>query len=97
MHFDLSEILRGVVSTEKTTLMAEKQRKYTFRVDKRATKKQIKKAIETYIDGSQVVSVHVINVNRKKRVFKNKIGHCSSYKKAIVTVKEPLPIGDFRA
>lgn len=83
-------IIKPIV-TEQLTALTDKFNKYGFRVDKNANKVEIKKAVE------QLYNVSVINVNtsilpgkKKSRYTKGGIikGATSSYKKAIVTLKE---------
>ncbi len=61
--------------------------KYAFVVDQRATKPEIKKAVESLLDVN-VESVNTINVEGKGKVFKGIKGKKTSFKKAIVTLKE---------
>ena len=62
------DIIKAPVITEKSADLAQNENKYTFRVDPRANKTQIKQAIES-IFNVKVESVNTINVKpRKKRV-----------------------------
>ena len=58
-------------------------KRYTFKVDKRATKTQIKVAIED-IFGVKVEKVNTANYDGKKKRMGRYEGMTSSYKKAIV-------------
>ena len=59
--------------------------KYTFKVNKKATKVEIAKAVEKLFE-VKVLKVNTINVNEKeKRVGAHK-GFTSDWKKAIVTI-----------
>lgn len=79
------EILRRPLITEKNTLLMA-QRKYTFEIDRRANKIQVKDAVEKLFNVN-VVDVNVINVPGKmKRVGKSR-GMTSPWRKAVVTVK----------
>lgn len=72
--------------TEASTMMAE-QNKYVFKVDLKASKNQVEKAIkDIYKVG--VISVNTINIHRKKRTRGRTTGWKAGYKKAIITVKE---------
>jgi large subunit ribosomal protein L23 len=79
-----SDIIFAPVITEKSTVVKE-NRVYTFKCNKKATKNQIKMAIE------QAFGVHVTNVNtlntkaKDKRVGKYS-GKTKTYKKAMVTL-----------
>ena len=78
------DIIKRPVVTEQS--MAQMQdRKYTFEVDKRANKIQIRKAVEE-IFGVKVESVNTINVIGKfKRMGRNE-GKRADWKKAIITL-----------
>ncbi|MDD5194520.1 MAG: 50S ribosomal protein L23 [Candidatus Omnitrophica bacterium] len=84
-------VIRSPLVSEKGTSLAN-LRKYVFWVDKRANKIDIKKAVE------KVYNVKIDNVNsmtvkgKTKRVRWNKPGKTSSWKKAIVTLKEGFEI-----
>ena len=78
-------LLRPVI-TEKTSIVAG-QNKITFFVDTKATKKEIKEAIET-IYNVEVKSVNTLNQNGKKKRFKGIVGFTSKRKKAYITLKE---------
>ena len=72
--------------TEKSTRL-QKQNQYVFKVFKKATKNEIKKAVESLF-GVHVESVRVINVPPKKKRLGRIEGKKSGYKKAIVKIKE---------
>ena len=81
---DEFSILRRPVITEKSTFMHE-ERKYTFEVARKATKLQIKQAVETAFDVS-VVKVNTMNVRGKLKRFGPRFSRRPSVKKAIVTL-----------
>tara|TARA_Y100000588_G_scaffold153360_1_gene167482 strand:+ start:156 stop:500 length:345 start_codon:yes stop_codon:yes gene_type:complete len=63
--------------------------RYTFRVDRRANKLQIRKAVEELFPGVKVKSVNTMNMHGKpKRQQTRTPGYTSNWKKAIVTLKE---------
>ncbi|HAG81406.1 MAG TPA: 50S ribosomal protein L23 [Cyanobacteria bacterium UBA11162] len=76
-------VLRPIV-TEKATLLLE-QNKYVFEVILKATKPQIKAAIESLFD-VKVVAVNTLRPPRKKRRVGKFIGYKPQYKRAIVTL-----------
>lgn len=86
------EVLIKPLITEKMTAVTEKYpSRYGFVVDKRATKGQIKKAVEDMYD----VSVATVNTmvylgKQKSRYTKTgfQTGRKNSFKKAIVTLNE---------
>ena len=84
-------ILFKPIITEKATKISESLKQYTFLVDKRSNKIQIKKAVEDIYD-VKVENVSTINYGseRKKRYTKNGIQNAksNSIKKAIVKLAE---------
>lgn len=84
-------ILIKPIVTEKMTALGERYNRYGFVVDKKASKLQIKKAVE----GLYNVSVDTVNTmiyggKKKSRYTKSGViaGKTNSYKKAIVTLVE---------
>ena len=59
--------------------------KYTFEVNKKATKVQIAKAVEKLFE-VKVLNVNTMNVNGKKKRVGYHQGRTSDWKKAIVTI-----------
>lgn len=81
------DIIKAPIITEKTSILKESNNTYTFSVDVKANKTQIKQAIEA-IFNVKVESVNTINVHpRKKRVGRYS-GYTNRVKKAIVKLKE---------
>ncbi len=82
------EILRRPITTEKAYIQASYYNQYTFEVDRRANKLQIKEAVEKAFD-VKVVSVNIINVPAKKgRYGRRIVTTAPAWKKAIVTLAE---------
>ncbi|MGI6595533.1 MAG: 50S ribosomal protein L23 [Elusimicrobia bacterium] len=87
MRSEHYNIIKFPLVTEKTSDAAA-DNKYTFKVDRKARKAQIKEAIET-IYNVKVEKLNIINVHPKKKNYKFRIeGYKPGYKKAIVTLKE---------
>ena len=80
------DTLKMLIRTEKGTSL-EPQRKYFFRVDRRATKIDIKKAVEE-IYKVKVQSVHTMIFPGKPKVVRHQLGYTSCWKKAVVSLKE---------
>ncbi len=78
-------IVRPIVSEKSYDMIA--QNRYTFEVDKRATKPQIADAV-TEIFGVTVEKVNTMNVAGKPRRLRYRAGKTRSWKKAVVTLKE---------
>lgn len=82
-------IIRPVVS-EKTYNQVDFNNSYTFVVDSKATKPQIKSAVEAIFDGVKVSKVNTLN-RKGKRVRNRRTGHWNKRpdsKRAIVTLSE---------
>ncbi|MDA8097089.1 MAG: 50S ribosomal protein L23 [Clostridia bacterium] len=79
------DILRKPMITEKSTSLLEGN-KYTFQVDPRANKSEIKRAVEE-IFKVKVLEVNTMRVKGKLVRRRNKIGRTPEVKKAIVTLK----------
>ena len=76
------DIIFAPVITEKSEKMKE-QGKYAFKVDAKATKPQIKKAIES-IFNVKVEKINTLNSHPKKKTVGKYTGMTNKYKKAIV-------------
>jgi large subunit ribosomal protein L23 len=87
----LSDVLIKPVLSEKVNSQTEKFRRYTFVVDKKANKLEIKKAVEEFY-GIQVENVNTLVMPSKAKSRNTKAGVVSgrkpAKKKAIVTVAE---------
>jgi len=81
------DIIRCLLTTEKSTKEKEKFNKYTFLVDRRANKIEIETAIEN-IYKVRVKDVNTCILPGKLKRVRYKAGYTPSYKKAIVTLKE---------
>ena len=77
-------IIKKPLVTEKSTFLAEANR-YAFQVDKRATKPQIRKAVEA-LYGVRVLSVATQNRPGKVRRFRYGYINTPTTKRAIVKV-----------
>lgn len=80
------EILKAPVITEKSEI-ARSAGKYTFKVDSKANKLEIKEAIEK-IFNVKVTAIRTLNVKPKKRRVGRYTGLTNRTKKAIVTLAE---------
>lgn len=80
----LADIIRRPLVTEKATLLLENNQ-YSFEVDPKAAKPEIKAAVEELFN-VKVVGVSTQNPPRKKRRVGKFIGHRAQYKRAVVTL-----------
>ena len=84
---DPYSVLKRPLITEKSNLMKDEFNQIAFEVDRRANKIEIKEAVK------KLFNVHVIKVRtfsmlgKRKRMGRTE-GRTSSWKKAIVTLKE---------
>jgi len=84
---NINDVVKGPLITEKLDQAREKFRQYSFIVDRKATKLDVARAVETLFKVN-VEAVRTNVVRRKiKRVGKS-IGKRPNYKKAVVTLKE---------
>ena len=72
--------------TEKSTSLSEFN-KVVFKVNKNASKENIKKSIEK-IFKVNVIKINTINIRGKTKLVRNRKSFKSWYKKAIVTLKK---------
>ena len=87
----LAEVLIKPILTEKANNQQEKLRSYAFKVNRRANKLEIKKAVEDMY-GVAVTDINTVVVPGKNKTRYTKAGYIQgvkpSYKKAYVTVAE---------
>lgn len=83
---ELPDIIRKPLITEKATIALENNQ-YTFEVEPKATKTQIKAAIESLFD-VKVVGIRTQNPPRKRRRVGQFVGYRPAYKRATVTLSE---------
>lgn len=82
-HYD---VIVSPAITEKST-MASENNQVVFNVARKATKPEIKAAIEALF-GVKVKAVNTLLRKGKTKRFKGRVGHQSDVKKAIVTLAE---------
>jgi large subunit ribosomal protein L23 len=83
----LMTVLLAPVVSEKSTLVADKNRQYVFRVADEATKPEIKAAVET-IFKVKVKAVNTLRVQGKTKLWRGRPGKRNDFKKAVVTLVE---------
>lgn len=84
-------VLREPHTSEKTTLLAEKYKQFTFKVLTSATKEEIKRSIETLFK-VKVKNVSVANVKGKRKRFRQLSGKRNDWKKAYVALESGYDI-----
>lgn len=80
------DIIKRPIITERSVSLMEAN-KYVFEIDVKATKSQVKYAIET-IFNVKVASVNTMNMKPKAKRVGRHSGYTSRRKKAIVTLAE---------
>ena len=87
----IKTVLIKPIITEKAELLSEKLNRYSFVVNKKAKKAEVKKAIEEMYDVKVLaVNTLIMPAKLKSKMTKSGMlqGKVSSYKKAIVTLPE---------
>lgn len=79
------EVIRRPVRTEKTTGMEESANQVVFEVDRRASKVEIREAVEKLF-GVKVTGVNTLNQFGKPKRVGRVIGRRGDFKKAVVTL-----------
>jgi len=82
------DIIKTVRVSEKGTLQGEKYNQYTLIADRRASKTEIRQAVQELFK-VKVVEVNTMNVGGKaRRRSTRQAGKTSDWKKALVTLKQ---------
>jgi large subunit ribosomal protein L23 len=92
----IANVLLAPVISEKSSIAADSDKRFVFKVQKVATKKQIKKAVEVMFN-VEVDCVQVLNVKGKIKRFGRVLGKRSDWKKAYVKLKQGYDIDFARA
>ena len=82
---NLREVIRRPLITERATQLQEANGKYSFEVDRRANKIDVKRAVEAMFD-VQVIKINTTSVRGKVKRLGRFVGRRSNWKKAIVTL-----------
>lgn len=84
---NIHEVIRAPIVTEKSDAIRDAGNAFSFEVDKRATKIEIKQAMKQLF-GVDAVDVRTSVVRGKKKRVGQSIGMRPNWKKAIVVLKE---------
>ena len=84
-----ANIIKGILNTEKTRGLKQKENKYTFVVDRNANKIEIMKAVESLYK-VKAMKINTLIMHGKKRRVRYEVGKRPDWKKAIATLR----IGD---
>ena len=85
-NLKLANILLSPIVSEKSSNAAENDKRFVFKVQKRATKPEIRKAVELMFN-VEVETVQVLNMKGKSKRFGRTLGKRSDWKKAYVKLK----------
>lgn len=95
----MKRVLIRPLITEKLTGIQEKQNKYAFHVDPRATKTEIKQAVESLYPEVTVTRINTMTNPGKPKGRNTRRGYISgrtpAVKKAIISIKEGQEIDFF--
>ena len=80
------DVIKRPVVTEKTDRQADELNQYVFEVDIKATKQQIKDAVQAIFDVDVVKVNTMVMPAKRARRWRKTITRKSAWKKAIVTV-----------
>lgn len=83
----LMKVLLGPVVSEKSAIVADSNRQFTFKVVPDATKREIGRAVEKMFD-VEVENVQVVNMKGKRKRFGALQGKRKNWRKAYVRLKE---------
>ena len=87
----LMQVLLEPRITEKSTMVGDKYNQVVFKVANKATKPEIKQAVE-FMFKVEVDSVRVTRVKGKQKIYRNMKGRRSDWKKAYVKLKPGFEI-----
>ena len=92
---DDHEVIRKPLVTEKSTRLIERTNKkgvpqntYSFKVDRRATKPQIRQAVEAVFNVKVKAVKTLWQRGKPRRTRRGRMAHSSTWKKAMVTLHE---------
>ena len=87
----LMNVLLSPHVTEKSTLVADKNKQFVFQIATAATKKDVKQAVELMFE-VKVNNVQTVNVKGKTKRTGATMGRRRDWKKAYVTLQEGFDI-----
>ena len=87
MNKGLFQIVKSPYLTEKVSDLKQESNQYAFKADVSATKREIKKAVESYFS-VKVKNVCTVNVKGKTKRSRYRIKKRSDWKKAYVSLSD---------
>ncbi len=89
MNLEHHHIIKSPLITEESQIQLSKANQYTFRVNPKANKIQIREAVEAMFPGVKVTRVNTMNYDGKQRrqFGSRRVGRRPNWKKAVVTLR----------
>lgn len=87
MNLKYLDVIKAPIITEKSGLLAQNSKQYSFYVEPKSNKTEIKLAIERMFKVN-VIDIRTINVHPKTKRVNKYTGLTNRKKKAIVTIKD---------
>ena len=87
MAHTIEEVLQRPIITEKSSIQASEDNKYTFAVPDWATKNHVREAFAKYFPDHKVTKVNIGKIFSKSKRTKKGVRQGVDHKKAIVTVE----------
>lgn len=81
----IMQVLRAPHVSEKASVVADEKNQVVFKVDAKATKQEVKTAVETMFK-VKVTGVTTLNVKPKSKRSRGRVGYRSGWKKAYVSL-----------
>lgn len=84
---DVHQVIKRPLHTEKSVADMQENNTYHFEVDPKASKTDVKRAVETMFDDVEVESVRTARVRGKRRRVRWSMGKTKDRKKAMVRLR----------
>ena len=85
---NILQVIQGPLVTEKSS-SATARKQLVFKVARKATKEQIKEAVERLLE-INVVAVNTVNIKGKTKRFGQRVGKRKDFKKAYISLERSV-------
>ena len=85
---NILQVIQGPLVTEKSS-SATARKQLVFKVARKATKKQIKEAVEHLLEVN-VVAVNTVNIKGKTKRFGQRVGKRKDFKKSYISLERSV-------
>ena len=82
----LYSVIKAPLVSEKSAVVADKNKQIVFKVINTATKADVKAAVELLFKNVKVKSVNILNVKGKEKRFASRVGRRKDWRKAYVAL-----------